>query len=373
MTARAGHDEGASGSARRPRHRRVLVFAVASVVFALLTGEIVFRAARFEGVVYEPRRFESPTGGVPFEMIPTPGDPRFFAYLPNTQFASIYDPRGDTRGYLGPSGRIDYRIDGMRMRRHANIDVSVTGPTVLCLGDSFTFGEGVREGDTYPAQLEKLLNQDAGNANVRVFNGGVQGYGTRQELAFFERFGRQLKPNVVILGFVLNDACDVGETIAQNDAMTRAFEPSSLGSISAIWRTIERRRHLSQLQDTFFRQIRNGFNSVEWDLCRDALRAFHVLSIQNNFEFLVVIFPIFWQLDGNYPFDGLHAMVAQACRDANCEYIDLRDQFRDRPSDAFWVHPADQHPNEIAHERAARALAPRVVEWLQIKRAGSKP
>lgn len=336
-----------------------------------MTGEIVFRAAGLEGVVYDSRRFESPTGGVPFEMIPLPSGQRFFAYRPNCEFASIYDPRGDARGYLGPSGRVDYRIDGLGMRRHAKLDSLVTGPNVLCLGDSFTFGEGVREGDTYPAQLEKLLNKDAGR--ITVFNGGVQGYGTRQALFFFERYGRALKPDVVILGFVLNDACDVGETIAQNDAMTRAFEPSSIGSLSAIWRTIELRRHQTQLQGSFFSQIRGGFNSVEWDHCRIALERFHALSVDDGFEFLVVVFPIYWQLDGAYPFDDLHAKIAQACRDAHCDFIDLRDQFRDRPSDAFWVHPTDQHPNEIAHERAARAIAPRVAELLQIKRAEPEP
>ncbi len=333
----------------------------------------MIRLAGLEGVVYEPRRFESPTGGVPFEMIPAPDDPRFFAYSPNSQFASIYDPRGDMRGYLGSSGRVDYRIDGMRMRRHAKSNVSIAGPTVLCLGDSFTFGEGVREGDAYPAQLEKLLNQGGGHVDVQVFNGGVQGYGTRQELAYFEGFGRKLKPNVVILGFVLNDACDMGETIAQNDAMTRAFEPSAIGGISAIWRTIERRRHQSQLQNAFFRQIRSGFNSIEWDNCRVALERFRAISSEDGFEFLVVIFPIFWQLDGNYPFDDLHAKVAEACREANCEYLDLRDKFRDRSSDAFWVHPTDQHPNEIAHERAAQAIAPRVSEILRTTKVDSRP
>lgn len=369
MTASASQNDVAP--AAHGRRRRLFMFAAASVVFALGIAEVIFRAAGFEGAVYEPRRFDSPTGGVPFEMIPLPGAQQFFAYRPNSQFASVYDPRGDARGYLGPSGRVDYRINGLRMRRHADSDATASRPTVLCLGDSFTFGEGVREGDTYPAQLEKMLNKGADRVNV--FNGGVQGYGTRQALFFFERYGREIKPDVVILGFVLNDACDVAETIAQNDAMTRAFEPSAFGGISAIWRTIERRRQQSKLQSAFFRQIRIGFSSIEWDHCRATLERFHAQAQEDGFEFLVVIFPIFWQLNGDYPFDDLHAKVAAACREAKCECIDLRDQFRDRPSDAFWVHPTDQHPNEIAHERAARAIAPRVAESLKKRKGDPAP
>lgn len=364
MNAPAAQDRGPH--AARGRGRRIGLLVFISILVAMGGAEVVYRAAGMEPRRYAPRRFDSATGGVPYETIPTREDPRYFAYRAGSVFASVYDPLGCKRGY---PARVEYRIDEQRMRTHAPVSAAAGRARVLCLGDSFTFGEGVIEADTYPAKLEKLLHVEG--TDVRVFNGGVQGYGTRQELVFFERFGRALKPGVVTLAFVLNDACDVAETIAQNDAMTRAFEPSTLGGISAIWRTIERRRHESQLQSAFFRQIRGGFNSVEWDHCRAALDRFHALSDEDGFAFLVVIFPIFWQLDGGYPFDDLHAKVAQACRDAKCEYIDLRDQFRDRPSESFWVHPTDQHPNEIAHDRAARAIAPRIAEML--KNRGSTP
>lgn len=357
-------DQQATAQAAR-RRQRIALLVVASLVFAVGLAEIVFRAAGLEPTRYEPRRFETPPGGGPFEMMPTDDDPRFFAYLPDIKFASIYDPRGDARGYVGGSGRVEYQINHLRMREHAALEGDSAGPGVLCLGDSFTFGEGVHAADTYPARLETLLRKDAGLGAVQVLNGGVQGYGTRQEYVFMQRYGRALRPDVVVLGFVLNDACDVAATIAQNDAMTKRFEPSGLGAVSAIWRTFEMRRHQSQLQDAFFRQIRSGFNWIEWDRCRVGLEQFQAMSKEDGFQFLVVVFPIFWQLDGDYPFDDLHEKVVQACRQTGCDVIDLRPLFRDRPSHAFWVHPTDQHPNEIAQLRAAEAIAPRVAEMLK--------
>lgn len=355
------------------RRQRIALLTLASLVFSVGLAEIVFRAAGLEPMRYEPRRFETPPGGGPFELMPTDDDPRFFAYLPAVKFSSIYDPRGDARGYLDGSGRVDYQINHLRMRDHAPMKDASAGPRVLCLGDSFTFGEGVHAGDTYPARLEMLLRKDAGLGAVQVLNGGVQGYGTRQELVFMERYGRALRPDAVVLGFVLNDACDVAATIAQNDAMTKRFEPSGLGSVSAIWRTFETQRHQSQLQDAFFRQIRSGFNWIGWDRCRVGLEQFKAMSKEDGFQFLVVIFPIFWQLDGAYPFDDLHEKVAQACRQAGCDVIDLRPLFRDRPSDAFWVHPTDQHPNEMAQLRAAEAIAPRVADMLKTLSQGDVP
>jgi len=371
LTATTATGEAAGDAGRR--RRRVALLAVSSLLLALVVAEVAFRAAGLEPIRYEPRRFETPPAGGPFEMMPTDDDPRFFAYLPGIKFASIYDPRGDTRGYLGQSGRVDYLINHLRMREHAPIDLKASGPRVLCLGDSFTFGEGVHAADTYPARLEGVLNKGAASRTVQVLNAGVQGYGTRQELVFWERYGRALRPDVVVLGFVLNDACDVAGTIAQNEAMTKRFEPSSLASLSSVWRTFEVRRQQSQLQESFFRQIRGGFNWIEWDHCRAGLKQLKEMADQDGFQFLVVIFPIFRQLDGAYPFDDLHEKVAQACRQAGCDYIDTRSLFRDRPSEAFWVHPTDQHPNEIAHQRVAEAIAPRISEYLLIKDAKARP
>ena len=48
----------------------------------------------------------------------------------------------------------------------------------------------------------KSLNH---NKNYEYWVTGVYGYGTLQEIGYFERFGRKLKPDVLILQFCLND------------------------------------------------------------------------------------------------------------------------------------------------------------------------
>ncbi|MFH1620185.1 MAG: GDSL-type esterase/lipase family protein, partial [bacterium] len=53
---------------------------------------------------------------------------------------------------------------------------------ILCLGDSFTFGYGLPQNQTYPAHLERLLN--AGGYRFRVINLGIPGQNTSQ---LFER------------------------------------------------------------------------------------------------------------------------------------------------------------------------------------------
>jgi lysophospholipase L1-like esterase len=94
------------------------------------------------------------------------------------------------------------------------------GLRVVCLGDSFTFGWGVEDADTYPVQLEAGLEEllgaraaaDTGHSGPRrsavaaeVLNVGLPGYNTWQEHRLYEKLVRPMAPDVVVLGWYLND------------------------------------------------------------------------------------------------------------------------------------------------------------------------
>lgn len=73
-------------------------------------------------------------------------------------------------------------------------------PVVLLVGDSFVFGHGVEQADTFAARLQESLGP-----GVRVVNSGHPGWDTRNELAWLETQGPTFHPQVVVLGVVLND------------------------------------------------------------------------------------------------------------------------------------------------------------------------
>jgi GDSL-like Lipase/Acylhydrolase family len=75
---------------------------------------------------------------------------------------------------------------------------------VFGLGDSFAFGWGVEQQQTYLSLLEGELQNRMG-ASVSTFNLGVWGYGTLQEIGIFNRF-REYQPDLVILEFYARDA-----------------------------------------------------------------------------------------------------------------------------------------------------------------------
>ena len=70
---------------------------------------------------------------------------------------------------------------------------------IFGLGDSYTFGWGVEENQIYLNILASKLEAQLGR-NVQVFNLGVWGYGTIQELKVFQMF-KDYDPDLVILEF----------------------------------------------------------------------------------------------------------------------------------------------------------------------------
>jgi GDSL-like Lipase/Acylhydrolase family len=71
-------------------------------------------------------------------------------------------------------------------------------PVILAVGDSFTFGDEVNDGETWPAYLQRLTGR-------RVLNGGVTGYGFDQIVLRAEQLAVRFTPSVIIVSFIEDD------------------------------------------------------------------------------------------------------------------------------------------------------------------------
>ncbi len=81
---------------------------------------------------------------------------------------------------------------------------------IACLGDSFTFGWGLPENETYPRVLETLIRRRFPSMSIQVHNWGVPAYNTAQEVLLFKEKVRNFHYDIVVLGFMEND---VGEPL----------------------------------------------------------------------------------------------------------------------------------------------------------------
>jgi lysophospholipase L1-like esterase len=74
---------------------------------------------------------------------------------------------------------------------------------IAVVGDSFTMGDGVRVEDSYPDQLEAMFGGEG--HPVEVINFGITATNTPQQLALVRTKVIGYSPDVVIVGFNLND------------------------------------------------------------------------------------------------------------------------------------------------------------------------
>ena len=76
---------------------------------------------------------------------------------------------------------------------------------ILMLGDSMTFGSGIDKiSDTYPKQLEVLLNKDS-KQKFEVINTAYPGYNTDSQLYDLYIKGFNFQPDMVFIGYYHND------------------------------------------------------------------------------------------------------------------------------------------------------------------------
>src|SRR5436190_16372385 len=77
---------------------------------------------------------------------------------------------------------------------------------VACLGDSWTFGMNVDQDRTYPSRLGEQLRHAHPGKPVEVLNFGVLGYSSFQGLQLMKARIVALHPDVVAIGFAMNDS-----------------------------------------------------------------------------------------------------------------------------------------------------------------------
>lgn len=110
-------------------------------------------------------------------------------------------PRGDDEPTV-----VAYEINGLGIRDHEYAYHKPDGVFRICvIGDSFTYGLGVNIDDTYPKAMERAFAELAPGKKIEVLNCGVFNYNTREEVLFLFGHVVELQPDLVLLGFVVND------------------------------------------------------------------------------------------------------------------------------------------------------------------------
>jgi len=250
----------------------------------------------------------------------------------------------------------------------------------VCLGDSFTWGVSVLFDDAWPQRVERTLARERGERWEAV-NLAEPGLNAGQEASRLLSEGFAYGPDVVVVGYVLNDSEDEKAAEARRAAdwiEAQRREPSaSLIDRSALarlvrtrlWATLENRRRVEGFRSMY------ADDYSGWVAARRALKAMGGMCRERGVPLVVAIFPLFGNpLDDGYPFADVHAKVAQAAGEAGAKVVDLLPRYRGLDWRLLVVNGADdEHPNEIAHRIAAQAIAHGVDEVVPRPAAPPRP
>ena len=124
-------------------------------------------------------------------------------------------------GYDGWFAGVPARINALGFRDNRDSDLAKPPGTfrILVLGDSVTFGHGTLFETTYPYLLEQRLKSWRPSTQWQVWNLGVPGYNTGQELSQLKQLGPRYQPDLVIVGFYPNDMTD--NAVIEQPSLTR--------------------------------------------------------------------------------------------------------------------------------------------------------
>ena len=239
---------------------------------------------------------------------------------------------------------------------------SRTKPSILFIGDSFTFGHGVAYEEAFPARVEQLLG-----GQVQSVNLGVQGYGTDQSLLALRRHMAWFNSRIVVYTYLAdhiqrNDNYD--RRVLYPDGNWPGTKPLfGLRADGTVFLSRHPRR-IADLASLHLLQVAERA-WARWGPRPDArlttalIRELKRDCDARGIRLLVVNWP-----RGRAPSTATGG-TSQAPAGATAVFagtgVDVLDLGVDAPPEwATWRIPGDGHPTAAAHELAARLIARRL-------------
>lgn len=259
------------------------------------------------------------------------------------------------------------------------------GSTVLALGDSFTFGLGVGDRETWPARLESDLRARTGRP-IGVVNAGTISYGVFQEMDLLRSAGLAVRPSVVVHALYWNDfmnaeppAADAPSVVTEegyfvwDQPVERGpfrHAASLLTSRSALYFSLRmavsrfRSRGTGAYERAYSTMLASGLTAAEWGPIEAFYRDLAALGHEAGFSIFAVIMPVNDLVARSRP--ASHPYAIEARRRLEALGVPYLDAFQLWESQGLGARPflpqgPDAHLDAAGYEAISRALADRLM------------
>lgn len=307
-----------------------------------------------------------------------------------------YEAVPNASGY-GWETTIQINSHGFRGREYSKTKKPGTFRIVV-IGDSITFGNRLTQDQNYPAVLEALYQRKG--QPVEVLNLGLGGYDTLQEVATLADIGLAFDPDLVILGYCINDIgiasgnrqyverlqqygrwmyrsrllqwirVHADRILLKQAALSSGQKESFsdeykdyLADISQDENLLQQMKTLRELIDareTKFPYVRDYTSDVHLQRLRFALEQLRGLqrTKTDSFDVLVLNFPFLLQDEKSRPvFQTIDKIIAHEAGRLGFKVVNLYPIFASEELGQLLITPDDGiHPNARAHRLVAETL-----------------
>jgi lysophospholipase L1-like esterase len=318
------------GTARQfqEMNKQILVWAIILILSVSLIFALAEKSAR--------NSLSQFRGGYPAGM-----------YVPDDELGFAY--KKDFSGsFPGVYGNISIKINSAGFRDYERAEGKSDKIRILAVGDSVTFGAGVSLEDSYPFQLENEINKISGlNENFEVFNLGVDSYGFTQEKILAQRQSLAYKPDIILIGFVLNDINEFSREKAASEKLGMPF-CASCNNAKMIFR--------SDYAFDYFSALYNEWKNFDFEKIKSGIAGLSSFCAENNITLIFAVFPYKEQFDNT----GKDLFMPQRILEnelsaSNIHYVDLKDALMNC-SDCYLPHDS-VHLNEKGNLKVAEVIS----------------
>jgi len=261
--------------------------------------------------------------------------------------------------------------------------------TILCVGDSHTFGVAVPKRAAYPSQLQARLDESLSQREVRVLNFGVPGFNAAQVASRLERQIIQTGADLVIVWAGINSFWNVSEIEAAGAQWMPSWLESTVGRLrivrlaKVLWYTAQEDRNapaVASTSDPRERRWRFGDEEVSGEhgdaayrntnawveqLQEDYARILQIAR-ERDLPLILITYPVDQGL-----FARTNAVILDLALQRGVPILSSKDELARAEADGhdrntLVIEAAGPHPGALLYRYVAESLEPLVLSLLDL-------
>lgn len=317
-----------------------LILSVAALCFCFLLGEIFFR-------IYPSQDVQTNNEYAYREVM---GEWKFLTPYHSVaiQFAKEIDHHGY---YQANDYTIWFHYNQYGSRWITAGEQPLQGTNVLLLGDSFTYGSGIRCEDTYAYRLQEKMRKNG--QPMTILNFGKSGANAEICLQNYNTVKDRTDHEIVLYALHLNDLIVFDTSYILRN---QAFDWPGARS-SKFFEFI-----LKRLNSYVGRQLKikkltspDIYHSKYYRKNMAAIVALKNQVLSEGKIFRLALLPIYIDLKKD-TFRPVYNRITQELLEEDIVVFDLTEGYEAYNDDSMWIMPVDQHPNREANEILADKL-----------------